>query len=149
MRWLPWAMALLLIGCNPWKIRYEPRAAAAEAAPSVRKATRFVPLESKALAGAGGKALGALDVEGSSMVVERGEDLHQKARLEAASHGGTHFLLLDPHLSAADLAQVNEAFGISLKPGDLVASGHRALYLVVAVPREGWISLSTELQPVP
>lgn len=140
--------ALLLVGCNPWKIRYEPRTSAT-AAPLVRKATRFLPEESKALAQAGGKALGALDVEGSGMVAERMEDLHNKAREEAARNGGTHFLHLDAKLSPSELTVVNDAFGVNLKPADLVSGSKHALYLIVAVPREGWSGLSQDLQPLP
>lgn len=148
MRWFMIVVALLLGGCSPWKIRYEPRGTAA-AAPAVRKATRFMPEESKKLAAAGGKALGALEIEGSGMVAERMEDLHQKAREESAHHGGTHFVHLEAALTAADLTAINEAFSISLKTSDLVSGGKHALYLIVAVPREGWAGLPPELQPVP
>jgi hypothetical protein len=148
MRLLPLTLAFLLLGCSPWKIRYEPRASAA-VAPTARKATRFLPEESKALAQAGGKALGALEVEGSGIVAERAEDLHNKAREEAARHGGTHFLHLEAKLGDAELSQVNEAFGVTLKGADLVSGSKRALYLIVAGPREGWSKLSQELQPLP
>jgi hypothetical protein len=141
-------LPLALGGCNPWKIRYEPRTGAA-ASPVVRKATRFLPEESKALAQAGGKALGALEIEASGMVVERAEDLHSKAREEAAKHGGTHFLHLENKLGVADLTVINESFGMTLKQADLVSGSKRALYLIVAVPREGWSSLSKDLQPLP
>ena len=142
------ALALPLAGCNPWKIRYEPRSSVA-ATPSVRKATRFLPEESKALAQAGGKALGALEVEGSGMVADRMEDLHNKAREEAARNGGTHFLHLDARLNDGELKQVNDAFGVTLKAGDLLSGSKRALYLIVAVPRGGWSGLPQELQPLP
>jgi hypothetical protein len=141
-------LALALPACSPWKIRYEPRSTAA-AAPTARKATRFLPEESQKLAQAGGKALGALEVEGSGIVAERLEDLHNKAREEAARHGGTHFLHLDAGLGDAELGAINDAFGASLKPADLISGSKKALYLVVAVPREGWPKLSQELQPLP
>lgn len=141
------AAAAALSACSPWKIRYEPRAPSAE--PTARKATRFMASESKKLADAGGKALGALEVEGSGVVVERAEDLHNKAREESAGHGGTHFLHLEPGLADADLSAINDAFGITLRAADLVPGPRRALYLIVAVPREGWGKLPEELQPLP
>lgn len=148
MRTIPLLLALFLIGCSPWTIRYEPRTSSVTT-PSVRKATRFLPEESKALAQAGGKALGALDIEGSGVVVERMEDIHNKAREETAKNGGTHFLHLDIKLSASELNAINSAFEIDLKSTDLVSGSKHALYLVVSVPREGWSQLSKDLQPVP
>ncbi len=148
MRWILVLAALSLAGCSPWKIRYEPRGASS-APPTARKATRFMPNESKKLAEAGGKALGALEVEGSGLVAERLEDIHNKAREEAARNGGTHFLHLEAALAAADLASINEAFSLSLKTADLVSGSKHALYLVVAVPREGWEKLPQELRPLP
>jgi hypothetical protein len=141
-------LALALPACSPWKIRYEPRSTAS-AAPTARKATRFLPEESQKLAQAGGKVLGALEIEGSGIVAERLEDLHNKAREEAARHGGTHFLHLDARLGAAELGGINDAFGVSLKSSDLLSGSKKALYLVVAVPREGWAGLPSDLQPLP
>lgn len=148
MRFALVAAALLLASCSPWKIRYEPRGTAA-AAPSARKATRFMPEESKKLAAAGGKALGALEIEGSGVVADGAEDLHNKAREESARHGGTHFLHLDARLSAADLTAINDAFGLSLKTSDLGSGSKKALYLIVAVPRDSWEKLPKELMPLP
>lgn len=141
-------LVLSLVACSPWKVRYEPRTAVV-VAPTARKATRFLPEESRKLVQAGGKALGALEIEGSGIVAERLEDLHNKAREEAARHGGTHFLHLDAKLGDAELGAINEAFGAALKPTDLLSGSKKALYLVVAVPQEGWARLPQELQPIP
>ena len=146
--WLLLAATLVLGACNPWTTRYEPQGRPAAKA-TVRKATRFLPTESGALGKVGGRPLGALEIEGTGMVVERPEDLHQRARTEGAQHGATHYVQLDASLTDADIAAINEGFGLKLTSNDLVAGSRKALYLLVAVPREGWARLPRELQPLP
>ena len=75
--------ALWLGGCSPWTVHYEPQGRP-EAPATVRKATRFLPEESGLLSKAGGRALGALEVEGANIVADRPEDVHQHARSEGA-----------------------------------------------------------------
>ncbi len=144
----PLVAALALSACNPWTTRYEPQGRP-EAKASVRKATRFLANESPALSKVGGRPLGALEIAGTSMVVDRPEDLHQRARSEGAQHGATHFIQLDTALTAADLAAINGAFDLKLTTGDLVAGSRKTLYLLVVVPREGWSTLPPDLQPLP
>lgn len=88
------AVLVALMACSPWEVSYEPRSAA-QPQQSVQRAARFYEGDIETIAKANGEVIGVLTIGiAPGWVSTDGyNELHEKAAIEAARRGATHFIL--------------------------------------------------------
>lgn len=140
---------LLLSGCSPWVVSFEPASLTQERRQIVKKALRVPEGDLPALAEADGVVIGqlTLDVNTGWALTGGLEEVHEKAVESAAEQGATHFLYLAPKTVRGTVATANKIFNTTVVSARETTELRGANYLLIRVPRKNLKSLPAELRP--
>ena len=149
------APLLLLTGCVATWSTFEPYSSTSEFPRSLDIAVRAYRGDLEVLAAAGAKVVGFVDASGNGYAGV--DDVQQAAAAEAASHGGTHYVVgaTDRDVSYVQVGPATATTQVEGKtarttyypPAEIPITRYSTTLLVVRVPPEGWALLPPPLRP--
>jgi hypothetical protein len=149
-------LVVVLLACGATSVTFEPSTVHSEN-PVCARARRFYYGDGPELLQAGARIVGEIAAKGNAFADQ--EDLAEDASLEAAEHGGTHYILTERETkyvflpitqTTAHCTGTSQHIDCTVQPGaEVPLAKPRARFVVVRVDPNRWDDLTPALRPRP